>query len=75
MSRKTYFGDSINVSFDPDVCKHAAECVHGLPDVFDVKRRPWIIVDKADAEKVAEVVDRCPSGALEYEWVDEPEAA
>lgn len=76
MSRKTYSGESINVSFDPDLCQHAAECVRGLPDVFEVKRRPWIIVDNADPEKVAEIVDRCPSKALLYEWVDsEPEAA
>jgi Divergent 4Fe-4S mono-cluster len=38
----------------------------GLPEVFDVKRRPWIRAERADAEAVAEVVRRCLTGALHY---------
>ncbi|GEL06281.1 (4Fe-4S)-binding protein [Rummeliibacillus sp. G93] len=66
MGLKEYKGEKITVSFDGEICKHAAECVKGLPEVFNVNARPWISLDKADAEKVVEVIDRCPSGALKY---------
>jgi uncharacterized Fe-S cluster protein YjdI/CDGSH-type Zn-finger protein len=65
--RKDYTGERITVSYDSSRCIHFAECVRGLPAVFDVKQRPWIQVDQADAKLVAEVVRRCPSGALHYE--------
>ncbi len=67
MARKTYTGDKVDVSFDAAVCEHAAECVRGLPAVFDTQRRPWILPDGAPAERVVEVVGRCPSGALRIE--------
>ena len=67
MSRKTYTGTRVDVSFDPAVCEHAAECVRGLPEVFDTRRRPWILPDGAAPERVVEVVGRCPSGALRIE--------
>lgn len=67
MSRKTYEGLAVAVSFDGDVCQHAAECVRGLPAVFDTEARPWINPDGATAAEVVEVVGRCPSGALRIE--------
>lgn len=67
MSRKTYAGADVDVSFDNEVCQHAAECVRGLPAVFDTKARPWIQPDHAPAADVVEVVGRCPSGALRIE--------
>ena len=67
MPRKTYAGADVAVSFDPEVCEHAAECVRGLPSVFDTKKRPWIQPDGAAAADVIEVVGRCPSGALRIE--------
>ncbi|WP_222433283.1 (4Fe-4S)-binding protein [Planomicrobium sp. CPCC 101079] len=63
---KVYTGEEINVSFTPALCIHAAECVKGHPQVFDTKRRPWIIPDQGGADAVAEVIARCPSGALQY---------
>jgi uncharacterized Fe-S cluster protein YjdI len=67
VSRKTYEGREVDVSFDPDVCIHAAECVKGLPAVFDTGRRPWIQPDNAPAGEVVAQVGRCPSGALRIE--------
>ena len=65
-TRKAYRGEHSTVSFDSALCQHAAECVHGAPEVFDTSARPWITPDGAPAEKVAEVVGRCPSGALRW---------
>ncbi|MFE3068334.1 (4Fe-4S)-binding protein [Streptomyces sp. NPDC059247] len=63
---KEYEGEGVTVTFEPRRCLHAAECVHGLPEVFDLSRRPWVLPDAADPGRVAEVVRRCPSGALQY---------
>ncbi|MEV7902867.1 (4Fe-4S)-binding protein [Streptomyces anulatus] len=67
---KSYDGEGIVVGFDSHRCLHAAECVRGLPTVFDVGRRPWIQPDGAPAEEVADVIHRCPSGALQYHRTD-----
>ena len=64
--RKSYEGAEITVTFDAAVCQHSGNCVRGLPEVFDVRRRPWISPDDAPAARVAEAVERCPSGALRY---------
>ena len=64
--RRSYHGGDIEVSFDFDLCIHVGACLLGLPAVFELDRRPWILPDAADADAVAEVVERCPSGALQY---------
>jgi uncharacterized Fe-S cluster protein YjdI/CDGSH-type Zn-finger protein len=72
---KAYTAPSITVFYDRARCRHYAECVRGLPQVFDVTRRPWIRADLADADTVAEVVRRCPTGALHYRLAaGDPEA-
>jgi uncharacterized Fe-S cluster protein YjdI/CDGSH-type Zn-finger protein len=68
--RKVYRGRDIEVSFDLDLCVHVAECLRGDPRVFQLNRRPWILSDAAAADDVAEVVRRCPSGALLYRRLD-----
>ncbi len=74
MTAKPYVGKKITVTYDVERCRHFAECVHGLPRVFDIKRKPWIEADNASALQVAEIVRRCPSGALHYVLTDgEPE--
>ncbi|MDQ7993911.1 MAG: (4Fe-4S)-binding protein [Propionicimonas sp.] len=71
MTRKHYLGPIVDVSFDGAVCAHAAECVRGMPAVFDTGRRPWIDPGVATTPELAErlrtVVGRCPSGALRIE--------
>jgi uncharacterized Fe-S cluster protein YjdI/CDGSH-type Zn-finger protein len=68
--RKVYRGTDVEVSFDLDLCIHVGECLRGHPEVFQLRRRPWILPDGADADTVAEVVQRCPSGALLYRRLD-----
>ena len=67
---RQYDGDGIRVTYDAERCIHAAECVHGLPDVFDPNRKPWIEAGAASAEDLAAVIRRCPTGALAYERLD-----
>ena len=63
----TYRNDEITVTFDPVRCIHARRCVQGLPEVFDPKAKPWVRVDRASAELIADVIRQCPTGALHYE--------
>jgi uncharacterized Fe-S cluster protein YjdI len=61
---QVYETDAITVTFDPNLCIHAEACVRGLPAVFDPSVARWIRPDRAPADRVAEAVARCPSGAL-----------
>jgi uncharacterized Fe-S cluster protein YjdI len=71
---KRYEGERIEVTYDAARCLHAAECVRGLPAVFDTAKRPWIAPDGGNAEELAAVIRRCPTGALHYTLRDgEPE--
>ena len=63
---KSYTADRVTVYYDRARCRHYAECVRGLRQVFDPSRRPWIRADLAESELVAEIVRRCPTGALHY---------
>ncbi|KKD05644.1 (4Fe-4S)-binding protein [Streptomyces sp. WM6386] len=67
---KAYKAPEITVTFESRRCLHAARCINGLPEVFDTSARPWIRPDRAPADQLAEVVRRCPSGALRYELPD-----
>jgi uncharacterized Fe-S cluster protein YjdI len=70
--RKTYAGTDVDVSFDPEVCIHAANCVRGLPAVFDTERRPWIVPDAAEADEVVAQVKpdhhHCPRSGHLANW-------
>lgn len=63
-----YKGLTLTVTFDAGRCIHAAECVRGLPKVFDPARKPWVDPDGASATAIMGVVERCPSGALQYRF-------
>jgi len=65
-----YPGKDILVHFSVDRCTHVVECLRGAPEVFNVKRQPWIEPDAAEPDKVAEVVMRCPTGALHFGRTD-----
>lgn len=73
---KVYETDDVKVFWDSTKCMHAAECTSRYPEVFNIERKPWIDITKADAKKLMEVIDCCPSGALSYEAKDNagPEA-
>ncbi len=67
MTARKYSGNGIDITYEAALCIHAKRCVHGLPDVFDPLKRPWIQPMNAGADELAAVIERCPSGALHYE--------
>lgn len=62
--------ESIELTFDPNRCAHAAECLRGAPEVFNLAARPWMQPEHLDADSLARVVEACPSGALQYRRLD-----
>jgi len=72
---KEYSNDELTVIWKPDLCIHAKECVHRLPEVYDPKGRPWITPENASAQQLKDQIDACPSGALTYKMNDGSDAS
>ena len=68
--KKVYENDKIRVLWDSEKCIHSRNCVHGLPKVFNLGKRPWVNIDAAEAQEIASCIDNCLSGALSYEILD-----
>ncbi len=70
MSAREYKSKDIAVYFEPRLCIHSGNCIKGLRQVFDRNKKPWIQPDNADADSIANVVEKCPTGALHYKHLD-----
>ncbi len=65
----TYGNDEVEISWDKNRCIHAKECVHGLPEVFDISKNPWIEPSEANSlDDIKKVIEACPTGALHYNF-------
>lgn len=62
---KEYRNEHIIVYWYPERCAHVGYCLR-LPQVFDLRRRPWVDVNGAPPEEIIRVINQCPSGALKY---------
>lgn len=67
---RRYTGQHADISYSLKRCIHARECVTRLNTVFNPDQRPWIQVGDTPADALAEVVIRCPSGALHIDRKD-----
>ncbi|TAK76108.1 MAG: hypothetical protein EPO16_07810 [Dehalococcoidia bacterium] len=67
---RVYANDRIEVTWEPGYCIHWAACIRGSMKAFNPQRRPWIDVDAETPERIAEIVSRCPTGALHARWKD-----
>ncbi len=68
---KEYTNGEVTIVWKSGLCIHSANCVNGLPAVFDVKASPWINAQGATTERIIEQVKKCPSGALSF-YLNEP---
>jgi CDGSH-type Zn-finger protein/uncharacterized Fe-S cluster protein YjdI len=68
---REYDGKDITILYEVARCFHAEECIHGAPGVFEKDARPWVRPDGEAAAITAEVILRCPTGALHYRAKDE----
>lgn len=65
-----YSNGEVTVEWKPDLCKHSGRCVFGLPEVFNVAKRPWVNIEGASTEAIVHQVKQCPTGALGYHFND-----
>ncbi len=65
---RSYEHGGFVVDFIPGRCIHAAECVNGLPEVFDTSKRPWVDPAQAESAAIVEVIEKCPTGALQFRF-------
>ena len=73
MAKKTVFqyqGTTATVSWHGRLCIHVAECGRAKGDLFVGGRDPWCQPDFETDEEVADIVHRCPTGALTVDFVD-----
>ena len=75
MATRTYENEDLTVFWDSSRCIHTGICLRSLPEVFDLRSRPWVQVDRASADETADTVRNCPTGALRYTRAGQPEPA
>lgn len=63
---REYRSESISVLWFADRCIHSAACIRALPRVFNPRRRPWVEIEAAGADAIAQAVLLCPTGALHF---------
>lgn len=63
---RTYTKGSLSVEWRPELCVHCQKCIQGLPEVFDMDKKPWVDLTRADDSAIINQVLECPSGALTY---------
>ena len=70
--RKVYEfpGKQVNTSWDERLCIHVQECTRARGELFKSGRKPWGEPDRGEPDYLAEVVRRCPTGALTYRRLD-----
>jgi len=63
---KSYSNEDITVFWRPELCIHSANCLVGLPGVFDSSERPWVNINGATSKEIIKTINTCPSRALLY---------
>ena len=66
----TYPGERAAVTWKGSLCIHIGECGRAKGDLFIGGRKPWCQPDLVSNDEVRDVVLRCPTGALSYEYAD-----
>lgn len=63
---RQYTNGEITVFWKPALCDHSTICFRKLPKVFNPIERPWVNINAEPTDKIIEIVDLCPTGALFY---------
>ena len=62
---RIYENNDIVVFWNSDKCFHSKKCITGSPETFDINRKPWIDLARADNAEIWQTIEKCPSGALQ----------
>ena len=63
-----YTNGEITVTWQPKICQHSGNCVRNLESVFNNSRVPWIVMSNATTAEIISAVNKCPSGALSFNY-------
>ena len=63
-----YEGKEITIIFNRSICAGAGECVRNFPKIYKNASENWIFPDEGSIEEVKKSIEKCPSGALSYEF-------
>ncbi len=63
---KEYSNGEMTIVWKPKLCIHSTKCISGLPNVFDLNKRPWINAEGATTNEMIDQVKECPSSALSF---------
>lgn len=64
-------GDDVDVTWDERLCIHVGECTRATEGIFGGGKQPWARPYDAKPNDVAEIVRRCPTGALTFQRNDD----
>jgi uncharacterized Fe-S cluster protein YjdI/CDGSH-type Zn-finger protein len=67
---RVYENADVEVTWEPRFCIHWAACIRGSSRAFNPRRKPWVDVNAESPERIAEIVARCPTGALHARFKD-----
>ncbi len=65
-----YPGEKATVTWHGGLCIHIGECGRAEGELFVGGRKPWCMPDVASDDEIQAVIERCPSGALSFEFAD-----
>ncbi len=65
---RQYTNKEITVFWKPSKCIHATTCFRELIEVFNPGKRPWVSINAAPTRRIIEVVNKCPTQALEWRY-------
>ena len=75
-SVKEFSNGEVTVFWKSELCIHSANCLIGLPNVFNSKKKPWINVHASNSKEIMKIVGANPAtrvATIEYEGdVDNP---
>jgi len=63
---KSYSSEKITITWDKAICFHSEVCLKNLPEVFNLKNRPWVNPDGDETDAIKDLISKCPSGALAF---------
>jgi len=66
INTNVYSNDKITVIYKPRCCANAGICAQQLSSVFRNSVIPWIDLEGAKTDAVIRQINKCPSGALQY---------
>ncbi len=68
---RDYTNGKLTVHWRPAKCIHVTTCYKELIEVFNPRNRPWVNMNGAPNERIIEIVDKCPTGAITWSWNNE----